>query len=391
MSDQAAAPAPAAADTSAPAAAPEEPVSLPNPVKTEPSPPEPQEKPEPKEKGDKPEPKKAPSSREALEKAAKKVEAAEKSDKGAKPEPDKTGTDKPESKPAEKSQPEPKEDRERDETGKFVPKDGAKPEKLLPAHEAPPRFSPQAKAEWAKAPESVRAEILRRESEYAAGIEKHRAEIDPLRPYMEMAKQHGTTIKDALDRYTGLERELRGENRMEAIGRVFQYAGVSPKDFAAHVLGQAAQQEQQPDAATTRLRQENASLRQEIASLKGEVSNISKSIQQQFVDTKTAEVTKFFEAHPRAEELAEDIKFFISSGRTRDLAEAYRLAERLNPAPNPVVTDQTRNGTHVALADQTRGTKSITGAPGPGSDPATIRSPSPTVRDALKRAFAQAE
>ena len=39
-------------------------------------------------------------------------------------------------------------------------------------------------------------------------------------------------------------------------------------------------------------------------------------------------VTKFAAAHPRFEELSEDIVFFLDTGRANDLAEAYTLAER---------------------------------------------------------------
>jgi hypothetical protein len=49
----------------------------------------------------------------------------------------------------------------------------------------------------------------------------------------------------------------------------------------------------------------------------------------------TAEmVTKFAAAHPRFEELSEDIAFFLDTGRANDVAEAYKLAERINPAPS---------------------------------------------------------
>jgi hypothetical protein len=41
-------------------------------------------------------------------------------------------------------------------------------------------------------------------------------------------------------------------------------------------------------------------------------------------------VVKFAAAHPRFEELSEDIVFFIESGRADDLAEAYDLAERFS-------------------------------------------------------------
>lgn len=54
---------------------------------------------------------------------------------------------------------------------------------------------------------------------------------------------------------------------------------------------------------------------------------------QSVTDSTTEAVTKFAAENPRFEELSDDIAFFLKSGRTKDLAEAYRLAERLNPVP----------------------------------------------------------
>ncbi|WFU37323.1 hypothetical protein QA640_22795 [Bradyrhizobium sp. CB82] len=67
-------------------------------------------------------------------------------------------------------------------------------------------------------------------------------------------------------------------------------------------------------------------LRNEIAELKRE---------KQETDYTTEIVMKFAADHPRLEELSEDIVFFLDSGRAEDLAEAYELAERLNPAARP--------------------------------------------------------
>ena len=50
----------------------------------------------------------------------------------------------------------------------------------------------------------------------------------------------------------------------------------------------------------------------------------------QKMDSTTEAVTKFAAAHPRFEELSEDIVFFLDTGRANDLAEAYSLAERFS-------------------------------------------------------------
>jgi hypothetical protein len=55
---------------------------------------------------------------------------------------------------------------------------GAPSEDVVPA---PKRFNAEAKDDWASAPETVRAEVLRMERELTAGLEKHRATILELR------------------------------------------------------------------------------------------------------------------------------------------------------------------------------------------------------------------
>jgi len=259
--------------------------------------------------------------------------------------------------------------------------------------EPPNRFSADAKSAWKNAPEPIRAEIHRAVKELESGIEKYReeiAEFEPLREYNQMAKQHGTNIKDALDRYTGLERMLAGENPMAAIQDVMSYAGVSPQQFAAQVLKENGIEGEVTPEHLAQL--QNAghqdsvirSLRNEIAALKQEISGVSTSVQ----DQKTAEierqVTAFAADKPRFEELSEDIKFFIESGRTDDLAEAYDLAERLNPAP--VASEPPPVEEPAPDAQPKKGSLSVTGAPSSGSNPANRKPPS-SAKDAVDRSF----
>jgi len=303
--------------------------------------------------------------------------------------------------PEPESETKPAEDgRERNPDGTFKAKEADDTAKEEPAEstqttfaEPPNRFSADAKSAWKDAPEPVRAEIHRAVKELESGIDKYReevAEFEPLREYNQMAKQHGTSIRDALDRYTGLERMLAGENPMAAIQDVMSYAGVSPQQFAAQVLQESGIE---GDVTPEHLAQlQNAgqqdsvirSLRNEIAALKQEINGVSTTVQ----DQKTAEierqVTEFAADKPRFEELSEDIKFFIESGRTDNLAEAYELAERLNPAPvasePPPVEEPTPD------AQPKKGSLSVTGAPSSGSNPANRKPPS-SAKDAVDRSF----
>jgi hypothetical protein len=169
-----------------------------------------------------------------------------------------------------------------------------------PSHSAaapPARFSPTAKAEWHTAPETLRAEISRMEKEFTAGFAKYKAAAERdagLAEFHELAAMGGTTVKEALSRYVGMENQLRADP-VKGLELIANYAGLSLRDVAI-LLGVTS----------------------------GRVPNAA--------DVTHESVEKFVAVHPRFEELFEDIVFFIESGRADDLAEAYDLAERFHLA-----------------------------------------------------------
>jgi hypothetical protein len=162
----------------------------------------------------------------------------------------------------------------------------------------PARFSPAAKAEWDTAPETLRAEVTRMEAEFKAGFAKYKiaAERDAdLAEFHERAAKGGTTVKEALSKYVNLEDQLRADP-IKGLAIICQNVGLSLREVAV-LLGATPEQEQGGR------------------------------------DSTHDSVMKFAAAHPRFEELSEDIVFFIESGRADDLAEAYDLAERFNLGP----------------------------------------------------------
>jgi hypothetical protein len=332
----------------------------------------------------------AASAREAIDRAFAKVEA-----KGKEPAKAEAKVDpKVEAKPEAKL---------RDDAGKFAPKTPAETQQAAPVEtkpapvaeqpakptafqDAPKRFSDDAKAAWQTAPEPVRAEIHRAVKELETGLSQYREVVEPLKPYLDLAKQNNTTINKALDQYMGLERALKSSDinqKLSGIEEVFRHAGISPRDYAAHILNQTPDQVQSQQDGIIR------ELRQQLSQLQQQVGSVVQSTQQQREQSTLAEINKFAEANPRFEELADDIAFFMKAGRAADLSEAYQLAERLNPAPQ----QQAPNPAPVipALLDanaQTKGTKSISGAPTQGSNPSAKRPPAKSNREALDRAFA---
>ncbi|MER8741564.1 hypothetical protein NKH54_00635 [Mesorhizobium sp. M1004] len=360
----------------------------PNPISTESNTAEP--KPEP-------EAKKAPTAREALKAAAEKVNEkakAEETDTGKKPV---ETQPKPSEKPADKADktlPDPKPIKDANTTqqpGKPAETAKTEPGKTQTSHaEAPARFKSDAAAmaEWEKAPDPVKAAVHRSIRELEAGIEKHRVpaeEFEKVRDFHELATKNNTTMRDAMTRYTNLERTLLSDP-LKGIEAVCDYAGISLRQLAAHVMGQKPDEVQGQNDATIQ------QLKREIETLKHSVGGVTNTMQQQHVATIDAQVQKFAVDNPRFEDLAEDIAFFLKSGKTADLAEAYKLAEMLNPDPAASTTTvsaapQTRTA-QDPQAQTLKGQKSITGAPSAGSDPATKRA-STSIKDSLRRAVSQ--
>lgn len=285
--------------------------------------------------------------------------------------------------------------------GKFLPKEAAEEVPATPAVattetakpltsfvEPPGRFSPDAKAAWKDAPESVRAEVHRALKELETGHQKYKADAEAFADvgeFADLAAQSGTTLKQAMANYVGIEKRLRSDP-VGGLERICQNLGLSLRDVAAHVMGQ------KPEANASRQDGVIRELRNEIAQLRQSVGGVTKTIEQQRTDAVMASVAEFAAKpeHSRFEELSEDIKFFIGSGRTKDLSEAYRLAERLNPAP--AVATNVPASTQVPAPDpqaQTpKGQLSLAGAPSSGSNPAH-RKPSTSSRESIDRAFAQ--
>jgi hypothetical protein len=388
--------APAAAD-SAPAPAPQaepEVVSLPNPIDVAPQP-----APEPKA-----EPAKVPSTREAIDKALKTVEAKQAAEK--KPEAKPPAEVKAEAKaPKVEAKPEPaKADEGRDPvTGKFTPKAGTEkpadavkpvdaPKPSHTAEDAPARFTETAKAKWASADPEIRGEVRRMERELTEGYQKHREKAekwDGLKELDDLATKSGTTVKDAMTRYVVMEQKLRGDllGGLEDVVSKATDGKYSLRDIAAHVMGQKPEEVQSQSDATIR------ELKQTVQRLEQQIGGVTETIKTQRETSTLTEINKFAADNPRFEELADDIAFFMKTGRAKDLPEAYALAERLNPAPAKA-TDLPPKVAETAadtpdLAEQIRkGSKSPSGDPSPGSEPA-VRKPSKSNREALDRAFAR--
>ncbi|MDI9407811.1 MAG: hypothetical protein QM523_01030 [Candidatus Pacebacteria bacterium] len=278
---------------------------------------------------------------------------------------------KPESKP-EKAAPE----------AKVEPEAPAAPEKPSPrptAYKEPPAgFDPAAKGEWEAVPESVRGAMHRRAQEMEQGIAKYRAdaqEYEPVKKYADMARQSGTTLDQALSRYTQIEEILRRDPiaGLEAVVANLGLNGpnghpATLRDVAAHILGQ------KPDQMASRQEATISQLNRQLQEVTQKLSGFQRHIEAQQQEAKFShaetEWGSFQREYPRAAELGSPIADFLTkypapanmSIKDR-LADAYAWAVAKHPdgahtAEQPLVQTQT------APMPNPAGQKSISGSPG---------------------------
>lgn len=262
--------------------------------------------------------------------------------------------------------------------------------------EAPPRFDDAAKSEWEAVPEGTRGAIHRTVRELEQGITKHReaAEaFEPIRKYADMAKQSGTDLATALQRYTGMEQELR-RNPIAGLQAVVANLGiknpqtgipVTLRDIAAHVLGQ------KPDQVASQHEASNQQLRQQVAQLQQQISGVTQHVQSQQQEARVASVASewdgFKASNPRATELEAHMAEFLQKYPAGDnvsirerLDDAYAFASAKIPSPTGAHT-----AAPIAPLAQTQdqhpnkdaGTKSVRGAPSDGLTPAATDSDEP--------------
>lgn len=280
----------------------------------------------------------------------------------------------------------PAETPERGADGKFVAKDAAeKPAETQGAPKAteakgklsepPSRFSEDAKKAWAEAPESVRAETYRAIRETEQGIQKYQEQFEPIKPFLQMAQNDPRKLAGAMQRYVNTEQLLQ-QNPAQGFAEIARNMGLSPQQVGKMLMGE------DPGQADPRDRQLMA-MQQELQQLRQQTGQVTQTMQQQREQAVLSQVEQFAQSHPRFDELSEEIANMLSTGYAKDLQDAYEKADRLNPAPAPAA----ETPPPPAPPAQTRPARSLTGAPSPGSNPTTTRTPSKSPREALNRAF----
>lgn len=258
--------------------------------------------------------------------------------------------------------------------------------------EPPARFLPKEKELWGNVPNSVKSAIQRISQEYETEVTQHREASEnwqKLSKFDQMAKQHGTSVSDALERYTALDGLLQSQP-LEAIRQIMATRGITPEQYAHHVLNN-------PDAH--RAPAAPAAPDPVVQQMNGKVEQLEATIEQMRQQQAAAQIIEPFRAaNPRYDELQDDIALFLQSGKIpaslspqERLEAAYDMAVRINPtsavAAAPVAEAIAAKTERPAKLDA--GTKSIRGAP-TGQDPEEDDPDATDVRALLRKELRRA-
>jgi len=256
------------------------------------------------------------------------------------------------------------------------------------------RMSEAAKAHWANTPEVVQHDVHRMHHHFRQALAKYRADkevMDTIRPFHDMARQHGTTIAHALSNYVSMEDKLRA-NPLAGLDTIVNNLNLRTqdgyklnlRDIAWHIVNQSPDQhqmlQQQNMQQALQLQLQQTQARQRAL----EQQHAQMLYAQRFHATRSG-VDRFAETHPRIDELAGIIQQEINAGW--NLEQAYRRAELLRPAGHASAQAVQNRATAPQTRTQDR---SISGAPGGASalNGHTRRSkPSASPRDAVLNAI----
>ena len=239
--------------------------------------------------------------------------------------------------------------------------------------EAPARFSPEGKQAWETAPEPVKAEVHRALSEMQRGIDDHQKRWEPIKQYDDLAKQNGTELHKALERYVAFDRHL-SENLIEGLeGVIRDKTGgkFGLREIAAHVM------QMQPDAGA--VQQDNATHQAQarFGHLERSVGAIINHLQQQASSSAERDVAAFADGKADFDVLAPKIAEHIRAGMGLDEAytkaqtEAQELARSLGFIPQGEKPANAAEPLKPAAAEAAplnpAGRKSVSGPPSQGA------------------------
>lgn len=196
---------------------------------------------------------------------------------------------------------------------------------------APPHgWSPAAKAAFGKLPPEVQEAVARRELEINNGFRKLQ-EYKGLDEYADMARQSGTTLKEAFDRYKAaedlLDRDFRG-----GVMSLCEMYNVHPMQLANEFAMMFSGRGGQPGVPRApAMDPQTGLIARRLAGMEETVRTLISEREQQERNGINAEIQRFSENALYFEDVRDDMATLIRTGKASGLEDAYNTACWMNP------------------------------------------------------------
>jgi hypothetical protein len=287
------------------------------------------------------------------------------------------------------------------------PVEGSQEQQPASPHKPPRGWSVASKAAFDTLPESVKADIAKREDEVANGFAKY-AEYKPLEQYVEMARQNGKSLPDVLAAYQSAETTLQNDtvnglvqlSRMynahpvELIAGIARTYGINLAALAGQAQGAPNQNgAAQPQAFDPRLASHLQALDQRYKSLEQKIRDQERGQEEAEQSSVNGEIAEFGSnpEHKYFDNVRPMMGQLIRTGAADNLQDAYEKACWANPDIRKLFVDEQfskREAEAKAKAEKVKATaKSLPhGSPHPGAA-RTAGNSNASVRDDIAAAF----
>lgn len=258
--------------------------------------------------------------------------------------------------------------------------------------QAPQSWSAAAKAEWAKAPDNIRAEVLKREQDMHQALTRHDGELNLGRQMKEVVTPYLATI------------QAEGGTPVTAVASLLNTAHIlrtgTPEQKRAIIINTAkqfnidiaSQEEEYVDPTIAQLQREIAQLR--------ELANpqvIENRLRERFEgDRVQSDISAFASdpAHVHFETVKPLMASILNAGQAKDLKEAYDMACMANPQVRSTLeaakAAELEAKRKQEIANKKRAASSITGSPAVSSN-SKVTNPKSTVEDDLRAVMDELE
>ncbi len=258
-------------------------------------------------------------------------------------------------------------------------------------NEKPPvGLSPAAREDWKDVPDSVKADIVKRENDYASGIEKHRAAsarvqgmdkaLAPYQQYLQMNGGPGPALNALLQTGSGLQMGSPHQ-KAEIISNLIKQFGVDIKSLDSMLVGE------QPSAEANTTNQFQTMLNTALAPMQQQLNQYQQREQvgqQQAQNQISTELVNFASSHEFYNDVKMDMADILDMAANREremsMEDAYKLACSSHPQISKVISGRISQS---SVDVKRRAASSISGAPGGTMSSA----PSNSVLSALNTAW----